>query len=442
MSRERVVLPRKAKAVLGRCLGLAGVFISLVMAAGCQNGEKKKGEDKPLDVQVSTPIEDTGVTDYEEFIGQLDAKLTVKIQARVKGYLEKINFKEGDRVEKGQILFEIDSKPYLAELGKAKAGVKLAKAHRETMLNVYQRAHELYYKKKSLSKDEYDTAKGQYDESEATVEQSIEQERAAQLNVDYCTIKAPFTGIISRKFVDEGNDVQADSTVLSTLVTEDPVYVYFNLDERSWLKIQRLFQQCKSSADGKYKTPQDVAKTVLLWLGDQDKTKDKPFKGELAFVDNKLDPGTGTLLVRGVFHDPTGLLTPGLFANIRLPIGEPHDALLISERALGTDQGEKFVWVVNSQNKVEDRRVKVGSMHKGMRILEPAVKKDGKVVEGLLPGEKVVVSGVQKVRKDQLVNPKLVPMPVGGSDHNSLTIGAAPEAGKKTGADKSHGAHH
>jgi RND family efflux transporter MFP subunit len=208
------------------------------------------------------------------------------------------------------------------------------------------------------------------------------QVEAAKLNLSFTKITAPITGRISRQNIDPGNLVMADNTVLTTLVTLNPIYVYFDVDERTMLRLRRLIQE------GKLKSAREKGVTVNVEMGTSDEDG-FPHPGVINFVDNRLDPATGTLRVRAVFENPRYFLSPGLFARLRIPIGEPHPATVVAERALGTDQGQRFVFVVNDENVVEYRPVKIGALQDGLR----------EIVEGVKEGERVVVSGLQRVRK-------------------------------------------
>jgi RND family efflux transporter MFP subunit len=369
---------------------LACATVLLLAAAGCQRDAAKQPETKAAEVQVSAPVL-REITDYEDFSGQIDAFESVSLQARVTGYLVKANFKEGMAVKAGDVLFEIDRRPFEAEKEKSDAALLQANAKLERLTKSHERAEGLI-NKGSLSQEEYDKARGEYLEAKANLKAVTAQHDIAQLNLEYCTIKAPLDGKISRRLVDPGNLIKADTTILTTVVSQNPVQVYFNLDERTLLKIQRLVQA------GVVGSPADAVPVVRMGLADDE---DFPYQGKLDFVDNALNPDTGTLEVRAVFDNSKGLLFPGLFARVRLPIGPSHKALLVSERALGTDQGQKFVYVVNDANETVYRKVKVGALHNGLRVIE----------KGLDPGERVIVSGVQKLRAKQKVNPKAVEMP-------------------------------
>ena len=211
----------------------------------------------------------------------------------------------------------------------------------------------------------------------------------AALNLDFTRVTAPIGGRLSRRMVDPGNLVKADETALTSIVSLDPMFVYFDVDERTVLRIRRLIRE------GKIKSRTETELPVQVALADEDGF---PRTGFINFSDNKVDPNTGTLRVRGVVENPKPhVLSPGMFLRVRLPIGKPYQALMIAERALGTDQGRKFLYVVNGDDEVEQRPVKVGQLNdEGMRVIE----------QGLQPGERVIVNGIQRVRAGKKVKPK------------------------------------
>ncbi len=209
----------------------------------------------------------------------------------------------------------------------------------------------------------------------------------AQLNLSFTKIASPITGRISRRLVDPGNLVRADETPLANIVSVDPIYAYFDIDERTALRLRRLI------LDGKLPGVQEGKMNVQLALADEDQFL---VTGTIDFFDNQIEAGTGTLRLRAVIRNERGLLSPGLFVRVRIPIGVPHAALLVREESLGTDQGQRFIYVVDEQNQIDYRRVKVGFLSDGKRVIE----------SGLKPGERVVVTGLQRVRPGAKVEPK------------------------------------
>jgi RND family efflux transporter MFP subunit len=361
--------------------------------AGCENaGKPQQQEPPPPVVEVSTPVKDK-VTDYEEFTGWTAAKDAVDVKARVSGYLSKINYTEGAEVNEGDVLYEIDPRPYRAVLDQAEAQVRLQQAQLKYADAVYQR--DLSLRGESVSKEDLqkdlaarDTARAQVNANKAAVEQ-------ARLNLGFTKVLAPVSGRISWAMVTKGNLVVADQTMLTKLVSQDPMYVYFDVDEHTTLRLRRLVQSRKMQS---YREA-----TMPVSMGLADEAPDFPHDGTVNFEDNQLDSGTGTLRLRGVFDNSKRLLSPGLFVRVRLPVGAAHEALLMAEQAIGTDQGQKFVYVIDKDDIVRYRRVSVGRLHKGLRVITE---------DTLKPGDRVVVSGIQRIRPKAKVVPKLVDMPV------------------------------
>lgn len=387
--------------IIGIVLGLA----FLVGVSGCASKKPVAAKTDPPVVRVRHPIE-AEVTDYEDFTGRTDAVFTVEVRARVTGYLDKAVFKDGDEVKEGDLLFEIDPRPYKAELDRAEATLAQSEAHLKRLEADYRRASNLFTRG-NVSREEFDKVAGDKNEAEAAVGIAQATFERAKLDVLFTKITAPIAGRLSRRLVDPGNLVKADETPLTTIVSLDPMYVYFDIDERTLLRLRRLVRE------GKIPSRQNQEIPIQAALADE---TDYPHDGLINFSENKVDPGTGTLRVRATIANPKPyVLSPGLFVRVRLPVGKPHRSVLVVEKALGTEQGQKYVYVVRKDNKVTRRDVKVGKLDGQMRVIE----------EGLSVDEWVVTEGLQRVRPDALVNP--VPeTPVGepGSS-DSKTVSAA-----------------
>jgi multidrug efflux system membrane fusion protein len=354
------------------------------------------GKRPPPEVLVSRPVTST-VTDYEEFIGRTEARSTVDVRARVTGYLDEANFKEGNDVKQGDLLFRIDPRPYRALLEQAEANVGQAEAHLKRLESDHRRANAMFAKH-AIGQEEFDKIAGDRNEAEAGVGVARAQRDGAKLNLEFTQVRSPIAGRISRRNMDPGNLVRADDTALTTVVSQDPMYAYFDVDERTHLRLRRLV------LEGKLRSAREVTVPVELGLADE---KGYPHPGAIDFVDNRLDAGTGTLRVRGSFPNADGVLTPGLFVRIRAPIGTPHPATLIAECALQTDKGRKFVYVVTDRNDVERRDVTVGPPQpNGMRV----------ILHGVGPGDRVIVSGLQRVREGAPVQATDVDMPAGAAN--------------------------
>lgn len=369
-----------------------GLALSLIVLVGCDKPEQQAGPPQlpPPEVQVSLPIR-LEVSDYEDFPGRTEAVSSIDVRARVTGYLEKVLFREGAEVKQGDPLVEIDPRPYQAEVNRAEATFVQAQAHAKRLDLDHQRALSMRTRG-SIGQEEFDKIAGDRAEANAAVGVAKAVRELAQLNLGYTKVAAPISGRISRRFVDPGNLVKSDETILTVIVSSDPMYAYFDVDERTALRLQRLIRS------GKIKWSDDGALPVLLGLSDEDGYSQK---GSVNFADNRVDPDTGTWRLRGRFANPQQILSPGLYVRIRLPLGDPYKAMLVAEQALGTDQGQKFVYVVDDAGTVTYRRIKVGRLHEGLRV----------IADGLKPDEKVIVSGLQRVRPGVQVVPKVVDMP-------------------------------
>jgi RND family efflux transporter MFP subunit len=353
--------------------------------SGCQKAEPKLAAPKPAEVLVSYPVEDT-VTEFEEFTGRTMAVATVEIRARVSGYLDRVFFQDGAIVKAGDKLFEIDPRSYRAELERAQATVAQNRARLER-LNHQEGRRKKLVANRVVTEEELELATADRAEGDAILAASIASEELAQLNLSFTLITSPINGRIGRRLVDPGNLVRADESALTTIVSIDPIYGYFDVDERTVLRLRRLIQQ------GKIQAASESDVKVELALADQDEYS---LTGIINFMDNQIEASTGTLRVRAVIENKQGLLSPGLFLRLRVPIGAPHRALLVREEALGTDQGQRFVYVVDNKDEVVYRRVKVGPLVAGRRVIET----------GLNASDRVVVTGLQRVRPGVKVAPK------------------------------------
>jgi RND family efflux transporter MFP subunit len=362
----------------------------------------------PPEVKVSLPVVRDDIIDYEDFPGRTDAVSSVDVRARVTGYyLETVKLREGREVKKDEVLAEIDPRPYQAELNRAEANLVQAQAHRDRLEADFKRAATLF-SRGSISREDYDKFGGDRAEAAAAVGVAQAQREAAELNLKFTKVVAPLSGLISRRYVDPGNLIKADDTILTNIVSLDPIYAYFDVDERTVLRVQRLVHE------GKIEWSPE--KGLPVWMGLASETG-FPHEGVINFADNRVDADTGTWRLRATFANPQRgplrLLTPGLFVRMHLPIGTPYRALLVSEQALATNQGQKSVFVVKDDNTVEERRVRAGRLQNdGLRVIEDGVK----------AGEKVVVSGLQRVRAKMTVTPTPIPMP---------TMPASPAAQEK-----------
>ncbi len=375
--------------VLGFCLGLTGL-------TGCTQRPTEVPTTAPVPVMVSYPVE-RDVTDYADYTARTAAVDSVELRARVWGYLDKVNFKEGALVKKGDVLFEIDPLTYRAVLNQAEGNLAMLDARVERLNADFARAERLV-KTSAISREDYDKVVGDRGEAMASRTAAQAAVERAKLDLQYTKVTAPISGRVSRYVVTVGNLVQAGDqgggTLLTTIVSVDPMYAYFDVDEYTVLRVRRLIRE------GKAKSARDVELPVRLGLANED---GHPHRGTINFVDNQVNPKTGTLRLRGVFPNKDEALAPGYFARVRVPIGFAHRALLVSDRAFDTDQGQKIVYVVDKNNQVVSRPVRLGALHDGLR----------EITEGVQAGERIIVNGLQQVRPGITVEPQLVAMPNG-----------------------------
>jgi RND family efflux transporter MFP subunit len=362
----------KAKRTIVSLVALLGLT-----AYGCTRAPQKTAPPQIPEVHVAIPVV-RDITDFEEFPGRTEAVKTITVRARVSGYLERVLFKEGAEVKAGDRLFEIDRRTYQADCDRASANLSQAKAHLFRLESDFRRASSLL-PTRAISQAEFDQTAGDRAEADAAVRVAEAALHTAALNLDFTNVTAPLSGRISRQWIDPGNLARADDTALTTIVSQDPIYAYFDVDERTTLRIRRLV------VSGKVRSAREYESKVFLGLADE---KGFPHAGTINFIDNQVDAATGTLRLRGIFPNADQILSPGLFVRIHVPIGEPHRSLLVSERALNSDQGDKFVYVVNVDGEVAYRRVEVGALRDGLRVIQ----------SGLDPGERVVLSGLQRIR--------------------------------------------
>jgi len=341
-------------------------------------------------VTTSQPVE-RAVIDYDEYTGRTAAVEEVEVRARVSGYLNKVNFKEGSEVQKGDLLFVIDPRPFQTVLDAAMGQVAQWDAKRARAEADVARTQRLLPRGAASQKD-LDTAMADLNEARAAIQSGQAAVNRAILDLEFTKVTAPISGRISRTFITEGNLVNADATVLTTIVSLQPMYAYFDVDERSMLRYQQLARASnQTKARGRVPVSLTLANETI-----------EPQQGVLDFVDNRVDPTTGTIRTRGVFRNTNRLLTPGLFVRVRIPGSDTYQALLVSDRAISTDQGQKHVWVVNEQNVVEYRQVSVGALQNdGLRVVNTGVKS----------GEWIVVNGLQRVRPGVTVAPQRGDMP-------------------------------
>lgn len=412
--------------IFGRPFGLVPAAVVL-LALGCADKHPKPVKTPPPVVEVAFPIP-RKVTDFQIYTARTQAVESVDIKARVTGYLVEICFKDGDEVKKDKVLFKIDDRPYKASLDKAKADVEYSKASLVKAQALYDIGLQVQKNEKgAISEQEIKARLGARDEAAASVKQFQAALETAQLNFDWCTVTAPISGLANRHFVDVGNLVSQDTTVLTNIVAFKPIWAYFDVDENTAQRVHKLI------LEGKFPSARTDTAPAQMGIGIQ---KGFPIDGSIDFVSNQLDPSTGSIRLRAVFPNEKGLLLAGMFGRVRIPVSEDYDALLIDDRAVGTNQGKKFVLVVDKDNKVEYREVEVGQLHDGLRAVKgtreiiesgPDGKQTSRQVPVLNKEDRIVVEGLQRIRPGTEVEPKTVEM---DSFLEKPRAGAAPSGAK------------
>ncbi len=375
-------------------IALLSVVLSTLVA--CGNGDGKGNADgagaaggapPAPSVSVATVIQKQ-VSDGDEFSGRFEATDFVEVRPRVTGYLTKVHFQAGSLVKKGDLLFTIDPRPFEADAAKADADLRRAETSRELARAEVARAEKLLAAT-AISQQEFDQRTATLKDQESAGKSAQAALTSAKLNSEYAAIRAPISGRISRAEVTVGNLVTPGTTMLTTIASQDPIHVYFEIDEQQLLKYDSLR---KTSNDvGSSKNP--------IYLGLNNET-DFPHQGRVDFIDNRLDARTGTIRGRAVFENKDRLFTPGLFAKLKLTGSGTYNALLITDRAVGTDQSKKFVLVVDKENKANYRAIKLGPLVDGLRVVK----------EGLQPGESIIVNGLQRARPGIQVQPEKTAM--------------------------------
>jgi RND family efflux transporter MFP subunit len=409
---------------------ILGVLGSLSLILGCSRGSAQNEPPQAVQVVVTTPIKKQ-IVEWDEYVGRLDAVDFVEVRARVSGYLQSIHFDEGQIVKAGDLLCVIDPRPFTAELNRAKAEREQAKARVEQSKEQLAQAtaeesraaagldyaQRRFQRSKNLvanntvTKDEFELHQSQLRQAQADVEAAKAQKSVAQaaiatasatvetaqaaiavaeLNLQYTRVLAPITGRVSHREVTEGNLINggtSQSTLLTTIVSLDPIHVYFDADEEAFLKYTRL------ALEGKRQSSREVKNPVYIALADE--RIGYPHKGHMDFVDNRLDPNTGTMRGRAIFRNADLALTPGLFARLRLPGSAPYEAVLAPDSAIGSDQSVKYVLIVDAENKVRRQQVEIGPMSHGLRVVR----------NGLNGSERIVLRGLQHVRPGIQVTP-------------------------------------
>jgi len=395
------------------CLAFTVLAVALWLA-GCSKPQPAAHGFPPAEVTVSKPVQKE-VENWNEFTGRTAAVNLVNITPRVSGYIVGIPFKEGDIVHKGDLLFQIDPRPYQDAYDQALGQLKQAQANQQLQDATFERQDHLR-QTGVIAKEDYDTAVSNKSQGAAQVISARAAVNSAQLNLEFTHVTSPIDGRVSRQLVNIGNLVQADSTQLTTVVTIDPIYAYFSVDELAALTYQRLVQE------GKLASTQDGKVPVDLQL--QDETA-FPHAGTIDFSDNTFDSSTGTRLVRASFPNADGFLIPGSFVRVRLASSPKYNALLVADRAIGSDQDQSFVYVVDSKNIAQLRHITTGQLADGLRVVK----------SGLQPDDLVIINGILKVRPNSPVKPQQGSMEQFSSNDLALPLTESKSTASSGGTD-------
>lgn len=367
---------------MGKRLNTSKVYLGLLLAVmlattGCRDTNQYVAPPPPT-VTVAQP-QQQDITQFAQYSGLTEAVESVEIRARVEGYLQSIHFADSALVNKGDLLFVIDPKPYQARLDEAVATLAMRQAELRLAEATLKRK-ESAFEDQAVSEVEVIEARAQRDQAVAAIDAARAAIETARLDLSYTRVRAPLSGRIGRRLVDVGNLVGAEEkTLLATIVSTDPMYVYFNINERDLLDFQNHPSDRQAPTNGNGQT--------AVYLGLSNET-DYPHEGRVDYVDNRVDADTGTIQVRGIFDNADGRLLPGLFARVQAPIRTVRQALLVPEEALGVDLQGYYLLSVNADNEVEYRAVKVGPKVEGRRVVESGVTAD----------ERIIVKGLQKAR--------------------------------------------
>jgi len=363
--------------------------LAAMILASCARNEAAEVPAAPPPVQAAKVVSKS-VTEFDEFTGRFEAVERVEVRPRVSGYITSARFQQGHEVKKGDILYVIDARPYQATLKQHQA--ELARARTQLVLakSESDRAEKLLAKH-AISQEEFDARTSGNEQAAASLQAAEAAVESAALDLSFTEVRAPISGLVGRAEITAGNLVAAGQTLLTTVVSADPIYVSFDGDEQVYLKYVDMALRGERGSSRDTQNP--------VWVGVANE-QGHPHEGVMVFLDNELDPATGTIHARGLFKNPDHRFTPGMFARVKLIGSGQYDALLINDSAIGTDQSVKFVLRVGADNKIEYTPVKLGPLIDGLRVVR----------EGLKVNDVIVVKGLQQVRPGMPVTPQLVAM--------------------------------
>lgn len=376
----------KVAALLALLLGAAATLLT-----GC--GSQAAPPPAPPPTVTVAPAHAREIVEWDEFTGRTEAVETVEVRPRVSGHIKEVRFQSGQLVKKGDVLFVIDPRWHQAELDRRAAEYEQAKVRLDNASREAKRTQQLLASK-AISTEEAEARQARFQEAQAALLAAEAARDTAQLDLEHTQVRSAINGRVSRALLTEGNyasGIPGATTLLTTVVSVDPIFVYASIDENSLLKFNSLARA------GKLETGADGKVPVELQLANE---ADYPHRGHIESFDNRLDPQTGSILVRAVFANPGGEIVPGLFARIRIPGSEKHSVMLVEEGAIGTDLAQKFLFTLTPSNSVTYRPVQLGPMFEGQRVIR----------SGLQAGEKIVVNGLQRVRPGMPVTPQEAPL--------------------------------
>lgn len=366
------------------------IFVAALPFFGCGSAAGYLPPPQPPKVTVATPIA-REVLDFDEFTGRIEAEQNVEVRARVSGHLLEIYFNDGDFVKEGDPLFLIDPSTYQAEYDQAVAKINLWDAKQKFAKAVRVR-NESLVAKNAVSREEFEQSIASENEALAAMKAAEADAARAKLNLDFTKVVSPINGRIDRRYVTKGNLVESGpaATLLTTIISIDPIYIYFNPDELAFLKYTASRVEEGVAMDVAKLKARNMQATIVLADG-----RVHPDKGTIDFAANRLDPATGTIQVRALFRNERRALAPGLFVRVQVAPEKAYPALLVAERAIGTDQSDKFVYVLDAKNAAQRRIVQLGTKHGRLRVVK----------SGLAASDRVVISGTLLVRPGQEVVP-------------------------------------
>jgi multidrug efflux system membrane fusion protein len=371
---------------------LALAVAGALLLAGCpgENANAPASAPPPPKVTVAKPVVKQ-IVEWDDFTGRFAAVDSVDIRARVSGYVDKVNFEEGTLVKVGDLLFTIDPRPYQAVVDESTANLDVANTQYDFASKELSRAESLV-KRGNISRSALDERRQQYASAKAQIEGAKAALRRAKLDLAFTQVRAPIAGRVSNKQISVGNLVEADKTVLTNIVSINPMQFYFNIDEQSYLAYAR------TTLEGNGDSGVISSIEVRVTLPDE---ADGKRKGHMDFIDNRIDEATGTMRARAVFPNNDGLLQPGLFGRISIPGSPRHEGILIPDKAISSDQDRRIVYVLNDKNAVSARVVRPGPHVDGYRVIR----------KGLTGSERIVINGLMRVRPGVTVAPQLVELP-------------------------------